>query len=124
MKRKNLAPRVTAVLFLLLLGFLTVDNLGILMNTAKGYLHREISFAGVMRQITDGYQEDLKQKEPLISLNGAYMRLTGARVSNGIVRMKNGMLTEESASADPSYAAGQITGLYQYLPMSPEQLPS
>ena len=115
MKRKNLAPRVTAVLFLLLLGFLTVDNLGILMNTAKGYLHREISFAGVMRQITEGYQEDLKQKEPLISLNGAYMRLTGARVSNGIVRMKNGMLTEESASADPSYAAGQITGLYQYL---------
>ena len=43
------------------------------------------------------------------------MRLTGARVSNDIVRMKNGMLTEESASADPSYAAGQITGLYQYL---------
>ena len=40
MKRKNLAPRVTAVLFLLLLGFLTVDNLGILMNTAQGYLHR------------------------------------------------------------------------------------
>ena len=115
MKRKNLAPRVTAVLFLLLLGFLTVDNLGILMNTARSYLFREISFAGVMRQITEGYQEDLKQKEPLISLNGAYMRLTGARVSNGIVRMKNGMLTEESASADPSYAAGQITGLYQYL---------
>ena len=115
MKRKNLAPRVTAVLFLLLLGFLTVDNLGILMNTAKGYLHREISFADVMHRITDGYQEDLKQKEPLISLNGAYMRLTGARVSNGIVRMKNGMLTEKSASADPSYAAGQITGLYQYL---------
>ena len=115
MKRKNLAPRVTAVLFLLLLGFLTVDNLGILLNTARSYLFREISFAGVMRQITEGYQEDLKQKEPLISLNGAYMRLTGARVSNGIVRMKNGMLTEESASADPSYAAGQITGLYQYL---------
>ena len=115
MKRKNLAPRGTAVLFLLLLGFLTVDNLGILLNTARSYLFREISFAGVMRQITEGYQEDLKQKEPLISLNGAYMRLTGARVSNGIVRMKNGMLTEESASADPSYAAGQITGLYQYL---------
>lgn len=115
MKRKNLAPRVTAILFLLLLGFLTVDNLGILLNTARSYLFREISFAGVMRQITEGYQEDLKQKEPLISLNGAYMRLTGARVSNGIVRMKNGMLTEESASADPSYAAGQITGLYQYL---------
>ena len=57
MKRKNLAPRVTAVLFLLLLGFLTVDNLGILLNTAKGYLHREISFAGVMRQITEGYRK-------------------------------------------------------------------
>ena len=115
MKRKNLAPRVTAAAFLLLLGFLTVDNLGILMNTARSYLFREISFAGVMHRITEGYQEDLKQKEPLISLNGAYMRLTGARVSNDIVRMKNGMLTEESASADPSYAAGQITGLYQYL---------
>lgn len=115
MKRKNLAPKITAALFLLLLAYLTADNLGILMSTAKSYLHREISFAGVMRQITEGYQEDLKQKEPLITLNGAYMRLTGARVSNGIVRMKNGMLTEESAPADPSYAAGQITGLYQYL---------
>ena len=115
MKRKNLAPRLTAVVFLLLLGFLTADNLGILMNTAGRYLHREISFADVMHQITEGYQQNLKQKEPLISLNGAYMRLTGARVSNDIVRMKNGMLTEESASADPSYAAGQITGLYQYL---------
>ena len=115
MKRKNLAPRLTAVVFLLLLGFLTADNLGILMNTAGRYLHREISFADVMHQITEGYQQNLKQKEPLISLNGAYMRLTGARVSNGIVLMKNGMLTEESAQADPGYAAGQITELYQYL---------
>ena len=115
MKRKNLAARVTALLFLLLLAYLTADNIGILMNTAKSYLRREISFASVMQQITEGYQEELKQKEPLISLNGAYMRLTGARVSNGIVLMKNGMLTEESAKADPGYAAGQITELYQYL---------
>lgn len=115
MKRKSLAPRLTAVVFLLLLGFLTADNLGILINTAGRYLHREISFADVMHQITEGYQQNLKQKEPLISLNGAYMRLTGARVSNGIVLMKNGMLTEESAQADPGYAAGQITALYQYL---------
>lgn len=115
MKRKNLAPQVTAALFLLLLGFLAADNLGILLGTAGRYLHREISFADVMHQITKGYQEDLKQKEPLISLNGAYMRLTGARVSNDIVLMKNGMLTEASAPADPSYAAGQITALYQYL---------
>ena len=115
MKRKNLAPRVTAAVFLLLLCFLTADNIGILMDTAKSYLSRQISFADVMHQITDGYQEKLNQKEPLISLNGAYMRLTGARVSNGIVLMKNGMLTEESAQADPGYAAGQITRLYQYL---------
>lgn len=115
MKRKNLAPRVTAILFLLLLGFLTADNLGILMNTAISYLRREISFASVMRQVTEGYQENLHQKEPLISLNGAYMRLTGARVSNGIVRMKNGMLAEETAREDPQYAAGQITGLHRHL---------
>ena len=115
MKRKNLAPRLTAAIFLLLLGFLTADNLGILLGTASRYLHREITFADVMRQITTGYQENLKQKEPLISLNGAYMRLTGARVSNDIVLMKNGMLTEESAQADPNYAAGQITELYRYL---------
>ena len=115
MKRKNLAARVTAALFLLLLAYLTADNIGILMNTAKSYLSREISFADVMHRITEEYQEDLKQKEPLVTLNGAYMRLTGARVSNDIVRMKNGMLTEESASADPQYAADQITGLYQYL---------
>ena len=115
MKRKNLAPRVTAAAFLLLLGFLTADNLGILVNTAKSYLRREISFSGVMHQITEGYQETLHQKETLISLNGAYMRITGARVSNGVVRMKNGMLTEESSPADPGYAAGQITQLYQYL---------
>ena len=115
MKRQNLAPRVTAAIFLLLLGFLAADNLGILLGTASRYLRREISFADVMRQITTGYQEELKQKEPLISLNGAYMRLTGASVSNGIVLMKNGMLTEESAQADPGYAAGQITELYQYL---------
>lgn len=115
MKRKNLAPRITAAIFLLLLGYLTADNIGILMSTAKSYLSRQISFADVMHRITDGYQEDLKQKKPLISLNGAYMRLTGARVSNGIVLMKNGMLTEESAQADPTYAANQITGLYCYL---------
>lgn len=115
MKRKNLAPKITAAIFLLLLGFLTADNLGILLGTASRYLHREITFADVMRQITTGYQENLKQKEPLISLNGAYMRLTGARVSNDIVLMKNGMLTEESESADPNYAAGQITELYRYL---------
>lgn len=114
MKRKNFAPRVTAVVFLLLLGFLTADNLGILLSTAESYLRREISFADVMHRITDGYQEDLKQKESLITLNGAYMRLTGARVSNGIVRMKNGMLAEETAQADPTWAAGQITGLCRY----------
>ena len=115
MKRKNLAPKVTAAVFLLLLAWLTADNLGILLGTAGRYLRREITFADVMRQITTGYQEELEQKEPLISLNGAYMRLTGARVSNGIVLMKNGMLAEETASADPQYAAGQITELYRYL---------
>lgn len=115
MKQKNLAPKMTAVLFLLLLAWLTADNLGILLGTAGSYLRREIRFADVMRQITTGYQEELKQKEPLISLNGAYMRLTGARVSNGIVLMKNGMLAEETASANPQYAAGQITELYRYL---------
>ena len=115
MKRKNLATRATAALFLLLLAWLTTDNLGILLGTASSYLHREISFADVMHRITSGYQEELKQKEPLISLNGAYMRLTGARVSNGIVLMKNGMLAEQTSSADPQYAAGQITELYQYL---------
>ena len=115
MKRKNMGARVTAAVFLLLLAYLTADNIGILKNTAGSYLRREISFADVMRQVTQGYQEELKQKEPLISLNGAYMRLTGARVSNGIVLMNNGMLTEETAQADPQYAAGQITGLSRYL---------
>ena len=71
MKRKNLAPRVTAALFLLLLGFLTADNLGILVSTANSYLHREISFAGLMQQITSGYQEHLTQKDTFVSLNGA-----------------------------------------------------
>ena len=63
MKRKNLAARVTAALFLLLLAYLTADNIGILMNTAKSYLSREISFADVLHRITEEYQEDLKQKE-------------------------------------------------------------
>lgn len=115
MKRTNFAPRVIAAVFLLLLTWLTVSNLGIPLNCARRFLSREISFASAMGQIAEGYRENPVQKESLINLNGIYMRLTGARVSNGVVKMRNGMLTEETQQADPQYAANQITGLYQYL---------
>ncbi|MDY4598649.1 MAG: hypothetical protein SPC78_03330 [Candidatus Faecousia sp.] len=115
MKRKNFAPRVIAAVFLLLLFFLTVSNLGIPLNCARQYLSGELSFASAMHQIVADYQERLTQKEPLLTLNGYYMRLTGARISNGVVRMTNGMLTEETRKADPGYAADQLTGLYRYL---------
>ena len=115
MKRTNFAPRVIAAAFLLLLFFLTVSNLGIPLNCARQYLSGELSFASAMHQIVADYQERLTQKEPLLTLNGYYMRLTGARISNGVVRMTNGMLTEETRTADPGYAADQLTGLYRYL---------
>ena len=115
MKRTNFAPRVIAAVFLLLLACLTLSNLGIPLNCAGQYLSGELSFASAMHQIVADYQERLTQKEPLLTLNGYYMRLTGARISNGVVRMTNGMLTEETRKADPGYAADQLTGLYRYL---------
>ena len=59
MKRTNFAPRVIAAVFLLLLFFLTVSNLGIPLNCARQYLSGELSFANML--VESGMLDDAER---------------------------------------------------------------
>lgn len=115
MKTNGFASKIVAVMFLLLLFGFSITNIWLLKEPISALKDKEITFREFAGQVASVYRSGLKQREDFISLNGGYARLSGMRVSNGIILMKNGMLTDEMATVDPSYTASQVTALYQYL---------
>ena len=95
---KIAARIITAIFFLILMGFswnnreLTIDGL------YEGY-EKEQGLVGIAESVQAQYKTDeLYKKNDLINLNGLYNRLTGRRVLNDTVLLKNGYINSQNAS--------------------------
>lgn len=115
MKHTRSAAKIVAAVFLALLLFLTASNVLILKTPIKDFLTGKIPFSTFTQKMAGTYRDKLEQREWFLTLNGIYARVTGARVSNGVILLKNGMLTEVQEQVDTDYGARQITALSAYL---------
>lgn len=115
MKKSGFAAKIIAVLFLVLVFGLSLDNAHILEAPVMNLLNKESDFATFTQELAGAYRDELEQREDFISWNGAYARLSGARVSNDIILLNNGMLTEVQQAVNTSYGPQQLKALNEYL---------
>ncbi len=95
-RKKLLLTGLPVFLLCAVLLTLSVKNIDMVYDLLRSCVSRErVSFSGITGQIADAYQsDDLWGKNTFVDINGLYMRLASRRKSNGVNRMKNGMLQE------------------------------
>lgn len=97
---KDIIFIVIVVIFLIMTGWFTVSNYPIIFQSVSDYLENGSSIKEVL---TAGMESDrLAYKDAFINLNGLYGRLSGRRIYNNVVLMKNGMLTGPETSVNLS----------------------
>ena len=116
MERKKKAQDILTIIFIVILVFLAYTNCMILRDPIKKFKEKQYTFSETKDAIVTAYVEQLEQKYWFINLNGLFVRLTGGRVCNDIVLLKNGMLTDsEVKAADTSHNAHVTAELAEQL---------
>ena len=100
----------------MILIYLSCSNLFILKDPVNSFRTGEASFSETKETIASSYVSQLGQKYWFINLNGLFVRLTGGRVCNKVVILKNGMLTDsEILDTDPTENARKTAELSKQL---------
>ncbi len=82
------------MLFLALWLYLFASNISIFGDTVKKLAGSEFEFAKARDELVQAYNDNLLQKYDFINLNGLYVRLSGGRVCNKMIKLSNGSLSE------------------------------
>lgn len=91
-------------------------NMPHLKDAAYQILTGQADFAGFTQLVHESYVNDILGRYEFVDLNGLYMRLTARRTDNGVMKLKNGMLTEENTPAcDVTDISDGINKLAQYV---------
>ncbi len=85
---------VITLLFLALWLYLFASNVSIFGDTVKKLAGSEFEFAKARDELVQAYNDNLLQKYDFINLNGLYVRLSGGRVCNKMIRLSNGSLSD------------------------------
>ena len=101
MKKINCISFLITVSFLTLIGWFSCCNFPILMKPVSDFIDHRPS----IEQLNDGItkqmkSDDLFHKDGFINLNGLYGRLSGRRIYNDVVLLKNGYLTYTNQSLE------------------------
>lgn len=97
MKKKekiSSADTVIAILFLLFLIYVFSSNVKIPFAAVHNLLQGAAGFTSVTESFEKGYCEAFPNKTVFIDINGLGHRLFAQREVNGVVKLKNGMLSE------------------------------
>ncbi|MCR5655584.1 MAG: hypothetical protein K6G07_08120 [Lachnospiraceae bacterium] len=115
MTRKYIARYIiTAVLVIVWLRTAFV-NRAIVIEPIRKFPEKEYSFQQVRDDIAKKYPADLKEKYDFIDLNGLFVRLSGGRKCNEIIKLKNGSLTSVSIPGDTAENARKTIELRNQL---------
>lgn len=102
-------PMILCTAFLL---FTAVRGWSLYADTmGEWYRNRkDMPFAQMTQTVQSNWLEDYEYKKNFINLNGLYARLIGKKVSNGIVKLNNGMITSsEEKRLDMTMHINNIT---------------
>ncbi len=99
MKRNNFISISITCIFLLFIFWYSSCNFHIISKSFTDFLESRITIRKMNEDISSKFKsDDLFHKDDFINLNGIYIRYSGRRYYNGVVLMKNGMLTAESSA--------------------------
>lgn len=84
---------IIIVSFLVLIGWFTLFNFPILFHRLSGFITHPTDISSLGEDLSEVMtSDDLLHKDDFINLSGLYGRLSGRRLFNEVVLMKNGML--------------------------------
>ena len=113
---KHRGRKVLATAVLTLLMLLSAVNLRIVKDPLSKLIQRELTFENFVDDVQSGYLSDsFAYKNDFLNLNGLFARLTGRRVLNNTVKLKNGMLSATLSDMDMTALANEIAGFSDYL---------
>lgn len=118
MNRKHSNPVVSVLsifvaLFLLVMG---AWNIPLLQIPLQNLLHGRIDFSELITEVQAQYQDHFSAKNGFINLNGWFAGEIRQNVCNGVVKLKNGMLTEPvQTRRDVSKNALNLVSFKEYL---------
>lgn len=99
--------------YLILMGWF---NRGVAKTQLKKLYSGEVSYSELPDKIAAGLVANVRGKTAFINLNGLYRKSIGQITDNGIVRLKNGMLTAENIDEmDMELRAASVTELKEWL---------
>ncbi len=115
MQREKKISAVFSLAFAGVILIFAAINMPQLRDSAYRLLTRQTDFAGFTRLVHESYVNNILGKYDFVDLNGLYMRATGRRTDNGVMKLKNGMLTEENTpQCDVESISDGINALAQY----------
>ena len=114
MNKPGFATKIIAVLFLIIVGTIAVINFDIFRTPFQNFAQQK-SPTAFTKDVANAYRTEMRTKNAFITLNGVYARISGNRVSNEVILMKDGSLTSVDEGCDPTYGVEQLVALEQYL---------
>lgn len=87
----------------------------IVIEPLQKFWSKEYTFEQTRDEIAKNYPDKLEEKYEFINLNGLYVRMTGGRKCNDIIKLKNGSLTTVIESYDIKSNAQQTIALKEKL---------
>lgn len=114
MNKPGFATKIIAILFLVIVGFLAVINFDVFAEPIQNFIELK-SFTGFTKGVAEAYRSELRTKNVFITLNGTYARISGNRVSNEVILMKDGSLTSVDEGCDATNGVKKIVALEKYL---------
>ena len=113
---KKRISSVASIAFALLILIFAVWNLPRLKTPVRMLFTGETDFSGFTQFVHESYVNETVGRYAFVDLNGLFMRVTGRRTDNSVMKLKNGMLTEENSPlGDVTKLADGINTLAKYV---------
>ena len=114
-KEKRISAAFSIAAAVLILVFAAL-NLPHLKTPLYHFLTGRTDFSGFTQLVHESYVNDTVGRYGFVDLNGLFMRMTGRRTDNSVMKLRNGMLTEEHTPAcDVSGLSEGINRLAEYV---------
>jgi len=107
---------IIAILVLIFLAFFACINIPLSRNAFEKILNGELSFREFTTEIHNAYVSDkLIPKNMFLNLNGLFARMSGRRVYNDAILLKNGMLSRQENHVDLDELSNGIMTLADFV---------
>lgn len=116
MDKEKKISAAAAVIFASAILIFALLNIPHLKTPLYTLLTGQTDLSGFTQLVHESYVNDTVGRYGFVDLNGLFMRLTGRRTDNSVMKLKNGMLTEENTpECDVTELSGAINSLAEYV---------